>query len=668
MRNSYLHKIPKLLLGASALAILALAQPAGAQQPSTLTNMPFASTPFSGSELFYVVQGGGSRKITYNVLLSLLNPVSLVVNVASYGATGNGVTDDTAAIQAAANVVLAAGGGHLYFPCGSFLISKSLQIPSNTLVTGAGACSKIIATSAGWTISTPNNFGMLNLFNVSNVEIASLQLYGTTSATQPTTPKLMYFQQVNNVDIHDNTFQNSGYEGIWMAGASDQQNTAITIHNNYAFNVAIVGNGGLPAFQLNCSPCSANDNMIVNPGTGIALSGQLATAVGNVIVNPLVDAIGIGDGNPPAGNIVVGNTIVINPSTHSVNGVRLLNGPGSVPPALPSGLINVTGNHVRTIAPQGLGFTAICYNIATATDSSLTGNTCDITGQGTGFAGVGSAAGTTIFANDNVVKFIGESAISNGFSFHPGGSANSLTVVSSHNRVYGLGNSYSITGISGTSSPYTVTATGIPAEPIPSTITVSGVTPSSMNGTYTITASAAGSFTATTTATGTYVSGGATSFGSSAFTSVLTGGQTLVHTQLGDYATGGLVFWASNSYGYTRDNIAFGFPPSSKSVASATFTGGSSSPPAIAGGSNGIASITRNSQGNYSVAFTAALATQLASGSYQIQFTPRTAGSVFVSPQVLGTPTASGFNFLTENFSGAATDFNNMDLVVTILF
>ena len=48
-----------LLGGAAALGV---AKKASAQQPSTLSNMPFASTPLSGAELTYVIQGGVSKK------------------------------------------------------------------------------------------------------------------------------------------------------------------------------------------------------------------------------------------------------------------------------------------------------------------------------------------------------------------------------------------------------------------------------------------------------------------------------------------------------------------------------------------------------------------------------------------------------------------------------
>jgi hypothetical protein len=83
--------------------------------------------------------------LQYITAPALANPgtsgFSSVFNVKNYGAKGDGVTDDTSAIQAAANALKAAGAGLLYFPTGTFRISTflNLQGMSNFEVRGFGA-------------------------------------------------------------------------------------------------------------------------------------------------------------------------------------------------------------------------------------------------------------------------------------------------------------------------------------------------------------------------------------------------------------------------------------------------------------------------------------------------------------------------------------------------
>jgi hypothetical protein len=72
------------------------------------------------------------------------------INVKWFGAKGDGVTDDTAAIQAALNTINALGGGTLFFPRGTYIISAYLTLPKNITVKGEGKNATIIkATHAG---------------------------------------------------------------------------------------------------------------------------------------------------------------------------------------------------------------------------------------------------------------------------------------------------------------------------------------------------------------------------------------------------------------------------------------------------------------------------------------------------------------------------------------
>lgn len=69
------------------------------------------------------------------------------INVITAGAKGDGVTNDTAAIQAAINS-LPLSGGVVYFPSGTYLISAALKIGNNTILMGSGINSTVIKQSS----------------------------------------------------------------------------------------------------------------------------------------------------------------------------------------------------------------------------------------------------------------------------------------------------------------------------------------------------------------------------------------------------------------------------------------------------------------------------------------------------------------------------------------
>lgn len=88
---------------------------------------------------------GGSVVWTADPVYGSYNPASTSVNVLDYGAVGDGVTDDTAAIQAAIDAVQATGGGALHVPAGTHIISSMLTVAdANPIVFfGDGYSSKI---------------------------------------------------------------------------------------------------------------------------------------------------------------------------------------------------------------------------------------------------------------------------------------------------------------------------------------------------------------------------------------------------------------------------------------------------------------------------------------------------------------------------------------------
>jgi hypothetical protein len=82
-----------------------------------------------------------------------------------YGATGNGVTDDTAAVQAAITAVASGGSnavGVLVFPAGTYLISSALTLGSFIELRGMGSGISVISQSA----TTANGVAGTDLTNV----------------------------------------------------------------------------------------------------------------------------------------------------------------------------------------------------------------------------------------------------------------------------------------------------------------------------------------------------------------------------------------------------------------------------------------------------------------------------------------------------------------------
>ncbi|HEY8999167.1 MAG TPA: glycosyl hydrolase family 28-related protein [Candidatus Saccharimonadales bacterium] len=68
-------------------------------------------------------------------------------NVKTYGAVGDGITDDLAAVQSAVNAASSAGGGVVFFPKATYLLSAALAPKSSVTLLGVGSGS-VLKTSA----------------------------------------------------------------------------------------------------------------------------------------------------------------------------------------------------------------------------------------------------------------------------------------------------------------------------------------------------------------------------------------------------------------------------------------------------------------------------------------------------------------------------------------
>lgn len=161
-----------------------------------------------------------------------------VFNVKAYGAKGDGVTDDTAAIQAALNTCNTNGGGVAYFPEGTYAVSTILTVGSNTTLKGAGRQATIIqyttALAAGGANYLLENEDTTN----GNKFISIIDLTLLMPAVQGTSPTLtaysssVFFQGVQNVLIRNVLSQNGSISLFPLPAYINTPNVNTTGLNN----------------------------------------------------------------------------------------------------------------------------------------------------------------------------------------------------------------------------------------------------------------------------------------------------------------------------------------------------------------------------------------------------------------------------------------------------
>lgn len=103
-----------------------------------------------------------------------------IISVKSYGAVGDGVTDDTTAIQNAIDACVADGGGVVFFPYGTYYVSSELTVSaSNVKLVGFGA---VVYSDVGSAENTIYAYGTIG----DSYEIQSAISVGATTFTLTT--------------------------------------------------------------------------------------------------------------------------------------------------------------------------------------------------------------------------------------------------------------------------------------------------------------------------------------------------------------------------------------------------------------------------------------------------------------------------------------------------
>jgi hypothetical protein len=255
------------------------------------------------------------------------------VSVKDFGAVGDGITDDTVAIQAA----LDSNAGFICMPAGTYLISAILYVSSNTCVFGNGVEVTII--------KHPSSQAFRNKNYITGTGDANITITGMTFTCDDLYGSSIAFTAVTNCRFENLSFRNyilTGVTvGIGIADSSTNSSSDIFI-KTCTFDVSdygIVFQGLAGSLVQNVTVSNCNIRSVW--GSGISFAGTIlnGTVTGNNIytgtgTNPTSGTIvgigikawqGTGVATSPTNLAITGNTFIGPAVRDSVWGLSLNN-------------------------------------------------------------------------------------------------------------------------------------------------------------------------------------------------------------------------------------------------------------------------------------------------------------------------------------------------------
>jgi hypothetical protein len=179
---------------------------------------------FIGNVAGYTAQTGSS--LLNPTIRSFQQKFDDIVNVRDFGATGNGIDDDTAAINRALTQIYKATVSNvdararrtIYFPGGTYITTNTIQIPPYTRIIGDGISSSIIRCQFGNRAVanlSDNSFSSPSVSSTllpSFIDIQNLKLENVgTGAIQP----ILNVDSASNVRIQNVYLQSNASAGVY---------------------------------------------------------------------------------------------------------------------------------------------------------------------------------------------------------------------------------------------------------------------------------------------------------------------------------------------------------------------------------------------------------------------------------------------------------------------
>ena len=302
---------------------------------ATLQSSATNSYTFVGNAAGYTAQTGPSTLSP--VIRTIQAKLDDTINVRDFGALGNGITDDTAAINRALQQIYLAGTSEteprarrtVYFPGGTYLISTPVLIPPYARLQGDGMGSSIImqsmaaqsaASLCDSKFQTGASLGTSSAILPQDIEIAGLQfLNSTATASAP----IFVIDSASNVRIQSTKFITGVGTGYYPNLVSIA--TSVATSRKVTFDSCQFIKGG-NAIGITGSVCSAIrvlnssfddlSNVAVNLGSTVgftSIGNYYGSVGGAVLANGNNFNYSLGDtyliDNPLRTGLVLGNLL-----------------------------------------------------------------------------------------------------------------------------------------------------------------------------------------------------------------------------------------------------------------------------------------------------------------------------------------------------------------------
>jgi polygalacturonase len=224
------------------------------------------------------------------------------INVKDYGATGNGTTDDTEAIQSALDASNTKGIPYVRFPSGTYKISATST--DNNFYTALNLYSGqhliFDQVTLQLTANSYDFYAIINIHNISNVELSgNLTIIGDRESHTGTTGESGHGIRIvnsKNVYVHDINVQHTWGDGVCVGGngTMDEISKNVTIERVQTYKCSRNGLSIIEAQDVVVRDCDFSYTDRTNPQYGIDIEPNLGTATNILIENVRMLNNGVG--------------------------------------------------------------------------------------------------------------------------------------------------------------------------------------------------------------------------------------------------------------------------------------------------------------------------------------------------------------------------------------